>query len=224
MLDLILERHRDLLRRGAVLVDDRDPSDQPRVVAYLEHSIQDARTTRTGERRVISRRMLYVELDSQGQARNAAYAPYLDFRPLREDEPSPEEILARPKCAWIAQGLEAQALAYAVTQVVPEHLEEVRRRRLELIEKTRAAVRDRLTKEIAYWDHPAEQLRLQEQAGKPNARLNSQEARRRADELGARLEKRMQELDREAQISPLPPMVMGGFVVIPAGLLAKMRG
>ena len=224
MLDLILERHRDLLRRGAVLVDDRDPSDQPRVVAYLEHSIQDARTTRTGERRVISRRMLYVELDSQGQARNAAYAPYLDFRPLREDEPSPEEILARPKCAWIAQGLEAQALAYAVTQVVPEHLEEVRRRRLELIEKTRAAVRDRLTKEIAYWDHPAEQLRLQEQAGKPNARLNSQEARRRADELAARLEKRMQELDREAQISPLPPVVMGGFVVIPAGLLAKMQG
>jgi hypothetical protein len=168
--------------------------------------------------------MLYVELDAQGQARNAAYAPYLDFRPLREGEPSPEEILARPECAWIAQGLEAQALAYAVTQVVPEHLEEVRRRRLELIEKTRAAVKDRLTKEIAYWDHRAEELRLQEQAGKPNARLNSQEARRRADELAARLEKRMQELDREAQITAQPPVVMGGFVVIPAGLLAKMRG
>jgi hypothetical protein len=108
--------------------------------------------------------------------------------------------------------------------VVPEHLEEVRRRRLEWIEKTRAAVKDRLTKEIAYWDHRAEELRLQEQAGKPNARLNSQEARRRADELAARLRKRMEQLDLEAQISPLPPVVMGGFVVVPAGLLAKMRG
>src|SRR5579875_1950744 len=82
---------------------------------------------------------------------------------------------------------------------------------------------DRLTKEIAYWDHRAEELRLQEQAGKPNAQLNSQEARRRADELAARLEKRMEQLELEAQISPLPPVVMGGFVVVPAGLLARMR-
>jgi len=107
---------------------------------------------------------------------------------------------------------------------VPQHLEEVRRPRLEWIEKTRAAVKDRLTKEIAYWDHRAEELRLQEQAGKLNARLNSQEARRRADDLVARLQKRMEQLDLEAQISPLPPVTLGGFVVVPVGLLAKMRG
>ncbi len=224
VVDLTLERHRDLLRRGTVLVDDRDPSDRPRVVFYLEHAIQDASTTRTGERRVVSRRMLYVELDPDGNARDAAYAPYLDYRPLREGEPGPEEILGWPECVWITRDLERKAVEYAVSRVVPEHLEEVRRRRLEWIEKTRAAVKDRLTKEIAYWDHRAEELRLQEQAGKPNARLNSQEARRRADELAARLRKRMEQLDLEAQISPLPPVVIGGFVVMPAGLLAKMRG
>lgn len=98
---------------------------------------------------------------------------------------------------------------------MPEHLEEVRSRRLAWIEKTRAAVKDRLTKEIAYWDHRAEELRLQEEAGKPNARLNSQEARRRADELAARLRRRMEQLDREAQISAAPPVVVGGFVVVP---------
>ncbi len=92
------------------------------------------------------------------------------------------------------------------------------------MEKIRAAVREHLTKTIAYWDRRAEELRLQEQAGKPNARLNSQEARRRADDFTDRLKKRMQELDQEAQISPLLPVVMGGFVVIPAGLLAKMQG
>jgi len=224
VIDLTLERHRDLLRRGTVLVDDRDPGDRPRVVFYLEHAIQDASTTRTGERRVVSRRLLYVELDSEGNARHAGYAPYLDYRPLRDDEPSPEAILARPECAWITRDLEARAQAYAVTRVVPEHLEEVRRRRLEWIEKTRAAVKDRLTKEIAYWDHRAEELRLQEQAGKTNARLNSQEARRRADELAARLKRRMEQLDLEAQISPLPPVVLGGFMVVPAGLLAKVQG
>jgi len=224
VVDLTLERHRDLLRRGTVLVDDRDPRDVPRVVFYLEHAIQDASLTRTGERRVISRRLLYVELDPTGNARHAGYAPYLDYRPLREDEPSPAEILARPECAWITRDLESRAVEYAVTHIVPEHLEEVRSRRLEWIEKTRAAVKDRLTKEIAYWDHRAEELRLEEQAGKVNARLNSQEARRRADELLTRLQKRMEQLDLEAQISPLPPVVMGGFVVVPAGLLAKMRG
>ena len=100
---------------------------------------------------------------------------------------------------------------------MPEHLAEVRARKLELIAKTEAAVKDRLTKEISYWDHRAEQLKLQEQAGKPNARLNSGEARKRADGLQARLEKRMEELKLERQISPLPPVILGGLLVVPAG-------
>ena len=60
VIDLTLERHRDLLKRGAALVDDRDDGTEPRVLFYLEHAIQDASLTRAGERRVISRRMLYV--------------------------------------------------------------------------------------------------------------------------------------------------------------------
>ena len=85
-------------------------------------------------------------------------------------------------------------------------------------------MKDRLTKEIGYWDHRAEELKLQEQAGRANARLNSQEARRRADELQARLQKRMEQLDLEAQVSALPPVALGGLVVVPAGLLAQMTG
>src|SRR5690606_35461742 len=54
-LDLILERHRDLLRRGSILVDDRDLGEEPRVLFYLEHAIQDGSRTPAGERRVFSR-------------------------------------------------------------------------------------------------------------------------------------------------------------------------
>ena len=93
-----------------------------------------------------------------------------------------------------------------------------------MIAKTEAAVKDRLTKEISYWDHRAEQLKLQEQAGRVGARLNSNEARKRADTLQARLEKRMAELKHEGQISPLPPVVIGGVLVVPAGLIALMMG
>jgi superfamily II DNA or RNA helicase len=223
-IDLTLERHRDLLRRGAVLVDDRDAGTSPRVLFYLEHAIQDASITRAGDRRVISKRMLYVELDVEGNTHHLHYAPYLDYRPLTESDPAIETILSRPECAWIGRELEQKAQGYAVAHVVPEHLSEVRARRLDLIAKTEAAVQDRLTKEISYWDHRAEQLKLQEQAGKPNARLNSDEARKRADGLQARLQKRMEELKLEKQIAPLPPVVMGGLLVIPAGLLVAMNG
>ena len=223
-LDLTLERHRDLLRRGTVLVDERDPGKEPRLLFYLEHAIQDGTQTQSGDRRVISRRMLYVEMDSEGQARHLHYAPYLDYRPLRPDEPGVEAFLERPECSWITRELEQKAQTYAIGQVVPGHLEEVRERRLTWIEKARAAVKDRLTKEISYWDHRAEQLKLQEQAGKPNARVNSKEARRRADNLQARLQKRMEKLDLEKQISALPPVVLGGLIVVPTGLLAEMTG
>ena len=84
VIDLTLERHRDLLKRGTVLVDERDPGTQPRVLFYLEHAIQDAGLTRAGERRVVSKRMLYVEQDGTGATRHIHYAPYLDYRPLKE--------------------------------------------------------------------------------------------------------------------------------------------
>ena len=223
-LDLTLERQRDLLRRGTVLVDERDPGTAPRMLFYLEHAIQDASLTKSGERRTVSQQMLYVELDEIGNTRHLHYAPYLDYRPLQPDELNIDRLLSHPACAWISRELEQKAITHAITHVVPEHLQEVRGRRLAWIEKTRAAVKDRLTKEIGYWDHRAAELKLQEQAGKANARLNSQEANRRADDLQARLQKRMEQLDLEAQISALPPVVLGGLVVVPAGLLAQMTG
>jgi hypothetical protein len=125
---------------------------------------------------------------------------------------------------WIDRALEQKAQGHAITHLVPAHLEEVRNQRLEWIAKTRAAVKDRLTKEISYWDHRAEDLKLQEQAGKLNARLNSREARRRADDLQARLQKRLEQLELEGRISALPPVALGGLVVIPIGLIAKMTG
>ncbi|MDM7997842.1 MAG: helicase-related protein [Acidobacteriota bacterium] len=222
VIDLTLERNRDLLRRGTVLIDERDSGTDPRMLFYLEHAIQDAGLTRSGERRVISKQMLYVELDSSGQTRHLHYAPYLDYRPLAEKEPGLEAILSRPECAWINRELEQKAQTHAVAHVVPEHLKEVRESRLSLITKTEAAVKDRLTKEIIYWDHRAEELKLQEQAGKPNARLNSGEARKRADALQARLQKRLEDLKLEAQISPLPPVILGGLLIVPVGLINAM--
>ena len=143
---------------------------------------------------------------------------------MTDEDPAVEAILDRPECSWVGRELEQKTQAYAVAQVVPEHLKEVRDTQLARIQKTKVEVKDRLAKEISHWDHRAEQLKLAEQSGKTGARLNSDEARRRADTLQSRLQKRLAELDRDAQISPRPPVVLGGLLVVPRGLIREMGG
>jgi RNase H-fold protein (predicted Holliday junction resolvase) len=220
-IDLILERYRDLLKRGATLVAPDDPSEELRTLFYLEHSIQDARTDRSGSRRVVSRRMQFIEIDASGNVRNAGYAPYLDYRAVTPEE----KAIIAPSLErdWLKKDLESNVLEYAVQTVVPQHFNEVKTRKEELIDKTMAAVKDRITKEITYWDHRAEELKAQELAGR-TPRLNSGKARQRADDLQARLQKRLDELEQERRLSPMPPVVIGGALVVPAGLIARLRG
>jgi len=221
-IDVIWERYRDVLKLGSILVDENDLGEQVRILVYLEHSIQDARTDGAGNRRVVSRRMQYVEIDTSGQVCNAGYAPYLNYQPLLEAE----QALIEPILERISLGtdIEGQAAAYAIAQIVPQHLQEVKGYKEELIDKTMAAVKDRLIKEINYWDHRATDLQMQEQAGKVNAKINSAKARTRADELQTRLQGRMEELQQERRLSPLPPVVVGGALVVPIGLLQRLQG
>jgi len=221
VVDLIQERYRDLLKRGAILVDPGDEGERLRLLLYLEHSIQDARLDRNGNRRVVSRRLQFIEVLENGTVRPAGCAPYLDYRELEAGE----EALIRPLLdeEWLTRDVEQIGLNHAIQEVVPEHLDEVRRQTLNRIEKTRVAVRDRLTKEINYWDQRTNELKLQELAGK-QPKLNSGKARQRADELEARLKRRMGELDQEEQLSPLPPIVVGGAIVVPEGRVSRLRG
>ena len=111
---------------------------------------------------------------------------------------------------------------YAISHLIPPHINEVKKRRLKNIEKTTKAVKDRLTAEIQYWDFQAADLKEKEGLGKINAKLNSQLATRKAEDFEARLKKRMNELETEKQITTLPPVIVGGSVIIPMGLLSKL--
>ena len=218
IIGMMLERERDVLQQGAILVDETDPGDQPRVLLYLEQAIQDSTPTISGERHVISREVHFVEIGAQGQVEAAGGAPYLDYRPASEAERS--ALLPLLENDWLkGEALERHASAYAIEQLVPAHLERVRQRRLELIDKIEAAVQERLTKEINYWDFRAAELRSQEQAGKVNAKLNSARAQERADRLSERLKQRKAQLEQERQISASPPVIIGGALIVPIGLL-----
>jgi len=220
--DLILERYRDLLKQGAVLVDPDSRADDIRVLYYLEHSIQDARVDRAGNRRIASRQIQFLQVDASGNVQSPGYAPYLDYRPIEDDE---RALLSEAlEADWLKGDLESSIIEYAIEHLVPQHLTEVKARKDELIRKTMAAVKDRLTKEIIYWDHRAAELKAQEAAGKPLAKINSALAQQRADELESRLNQRMAELEQERHLSPLPPIVVGGAVVVPEGLLQRLKG
>src|SRR5205085_2794343 len=113
--------------------------------------------TRDGNRRVISKRMQFVEIDGMGRVRNAGPAPYLDYRPIADAERA--AVASALDAPWLRGNLESTVLSYAAEHLVPAHLDEVRRR---------------------------------------------------------------QELEQERQVSPLPPVVIGGALVVPLGLLARL--
>ncbi len=223
VIDLILEQSVDTMKQGSVFIDENDDGREPRVLFYIESSIQDGVVMVSGLQRVISQNLHFVELDQKGHARNAGYAPYLDYR-----TPSDEERQAImdyiPSQHWLTSGVEDIARNYAIGEIIPAHFLSVKERRLKATEKTQKAVKDRLTAAIQYWDYRAGELKQKEAAGKTNARLNSQNAARRAEELAARLDKRLAELEREKQISAMPPVIMGGALVIPKGLLNLLLG
>lgn len=216
--DLTLSSHRNLLKRGAVLVDESDDGTQPKVLFMVDHSVREAGGDKP---RDISRRLQFVQMTRDGKATPAGFAPHLDLQPIGSDDLARiQDLLNAP---WITQQLEARALTYAVQHLVPEHTQEIATRRERQAVKQLAAVRDRLVKEIQYWSDRAIKLDMDVRAGK-QPRLQPENARRRAEELSARLKQRTAELEAMRQVVSSPPNIVGGALVIPRGLLEQRSG
>lgn len=214
--DLILERFQPLLSQGALLVDETDAGVEPRLLVYLEQAVRDGRVTRSGEPQIISQRLQFIHLKEDGSAADGGAAPYLDYRDIQPEE---RELVADLlRAPWLAEGVEERVIAHAIESLVPAHLAEVRKRRIADVDKVEREVRARLTREINYWDARAARLREEERAGKEQ-RINAINAEATAQRMVDRLHKRQGELDRERQISALPPVLKGAVLVIPAGLL-----
>ncbi len=215
--DLVLEAHRPKLRQGAVLVDPNDPGTTPRVLFIIDHSVRDG----NDENRTVSRRMQFVAIDAEGRAENAGWAPHLDLQPIGEEERRMvADVLASP---WIGSDLERMALGYATERLVPAHFEEVKDRRERMADRTLAAVQARLVKEINFWQDRYLKLQGDLRAGK-EVRMNLENARRTVDDLTTRLERRRRDLAAMRHVISATPVIAGGALVIPAGLLATRRG
>ena len=213
--DILLEQHGNLLRQGAVLLDPSDDGEEPHLLFLLTHEIK------SGNDQVLSKRLQFVRVAPNGSATFAGWAPHLDLEPLAPDNRTlVEDLLSAP---WIRADQEQRALALAAETLVPEHFQEVAARRIAHVDKTLAAVHERLTSEIAFWSDRWLKLKEDSEAGK-DVRLNLENARRTVVDLEGRLENRKKQLMAMRHVTSSTPIVLGGALVIPAGLLRRLRG
>ena len=215
--DLIIEQHRDKLRRGAVLVDTADFGTAPKMLLTLDHAVKEG----VDQNMVVSRRMQFVYIDAERRVVNAGWAPHLDLRPLSAEEVRlMEDVIQSPK---FGQDLEQAALGYASSVLVPDHFQEVKTRREAMVDKTLRAVQERLVKEISYWSDRFIKLQEDKSAGK-DVRLNLENVRRTIDELTVRLESRKKELEGMRHVISATPVIVAAALVIPQGLLMQRSG
>jgi len=213
--DLVLERHGNLLREGAILVDPADDGAEAALLFLITHEIK------SGDGSVLSKRLQFVRVAPDGEAGFAGWAPHLDYEPLpAADRPLLANLLASD---WIRADQERRALALAANTLVPEHYDEVATRRIAHVDKTLAAVHERLTKEIAYWSDRWVKLRDDKAAGL-DVGPNLEKFQRIVTDLAGRLESRKRELQSMRHVANGTPVVLGGALVVPVGLLRTLRG
>jgi hypothetical protein len=204
-----------------MLIDRASEETEPFVLYIIDHIIRDAGKDKNGQQRIISRRMQFVLINENGHIAQGGHAPYLDYESMNDDEISfVKDILDQ---AWLKRNMEVPALEHAVKNLVPQHFEQVKSRRERIVNMTLQAVHERLTKEINYWSHRYEKLLFEYQAGKqPN--MQPENARRRAEELTNRLQVRTKELEEQRHVVSSTPVIVGGALIIPQGLLNKRKG
>ena len=213
--DIVLEQHVNLMRQGAILVDPADDGKEASLLFLITHEIK------SGDGSVLSKRLQFVHVTPVGKASFAGWAPHLDYEPLTVTDRGLLENLL--KSDWIRADQEQKALALAATTLVPEHYGEVAGRRIAHVDKTLAAVHERLTKEIDYWSDRWIKLKEDQEAGK-DVRLNLENIQRTINDLAGRLQNRKKELQSMRHVTNGTPVVLGGALVVPAGLLRKLRG
>lgn len=217
--DLVLERERGKLKQGAIFVDNNDDGITPHMLFMVEHAVREQQVTNTSLE--VSRRVQFVSIDEQGNASMAGYAPHLDLRKATQDELNlVKDVVNSP---WLAGDLESFATRYAAQHIGAPHYEEVRDRREREVERTLQAVHERLVKEVNFWQDRYLKLEDDIAAGK-QPRVQLENVRRTIDDLTARLEQRRKELNARRHVVSATPIIVGGALVLPAGLLALRRG
>ncbi|BBZ62563.1 DUF3883 domain-containing protein [Mycolicibacterium monacense] len=198
VLRLTVDRLQDALEHGTVL--EADNIEEPSLLVGVLNAVRDATGT------TIARGFGYVVTDAKGAVVDAGPAPYLDYKspvgPRIEDE------------SWLAQA-EATATSWVIAHQLPSFAEHAVSRRTTEYERLTAAVKERLGREISRLETEASRTDSAAEDGR-RVRTSGDALRRRADDLIARLELRLAQIDRQLRMNPLPPRIVSAALVMPA--------
>jgi len=216
----ILGKNQALLKQGTIFIDDTESGKKDRLLFFIEDILEDGRTNSMGQQVKASHRLHFIEVYKDGMVESAGLAPYLNYT-----VPTQEEYLILQKLikdnTWWEQDVETLARNYAVNNLMPDHLKEIKDRRIEYVNKVEQEVKNRLNAEISYWDTQAGIMSDQAVQGKPNARLNADKFRERVNNLELRRNKRLADLALERNIVSKPPTVLGGAWIVPRSMLTS---
>jgi superfamily II DNA or RNA helicase len=199
VLDETLIAWGEALERGATLVSTK--VNQPELLVGVIEEIVDATGT------AIAKRFSYAFVDEFGFVRPAGPAPYLDC------VAAPDEAAGASTHSWAAQA-EFVAADWLVEHRLPEYLAEVRRRRETEIVRSRAQVTQRMSQEINRLAGEAMAAEEKERVGQ-RVREGSESLMRKSRDLEQRLIRRLAMLDKQQQMSTVPPRIVAAALVLP---------
>ena len=211
------EKYRLHLQQGAVLVDPNDDNTDLQVICLIEHEIRE----RNNKARVVSRKLQFVKIDKNLHTTDAGHAPHLDLRPIKDDEYDLAKNLINDN--WLTNKVYQEIKKFANDRLAALHFTEIEQQKKLQADKIEQAVHQRLTKEINHWQGRYLKLKEDVEIGL-QPRMQPENALRKSEELQARLDRRKRELQIMRDVISIPPKIIGGALVIPRGLLAKLSG
>ncbi|MGI5950365.1 MAG: helicase-related protein [Brooklawnia sp.] len=194
---------RPALEAGTVLVSAA--VSEPHLLVGVTESIVDGTSQRP-----IASRFSYAFVDQHGTVSDAGPAPYLDC----EAAPEGRGKDAARRLPWLAQA-ETRAVTWLVENRLPQFIEEVTPRRAAQLTKQREQVEQRLSAERERLYTEAVVASAKEAAGE-RPKVSADSLTRKAQDLDARLQRRLGIIAQQEQMSPLPPRISACAVVLPA--------
>lgn len=211
------EKYRHHLRQGAILVDPNDDSIEPQIICLIEHDVKE----RNDKARLVSRKLKFIKIDKNLHTTDAGHAPHLDLRPVEDSEHNLVKNLIADN--WLTSKISQKIKSYASDKLATLHFAEVEQQKKLQADKIEQAVHQRLTTEINHWQ--SRYLKLTEDVEMNlQPRMQPENALRKSEELQMRLTRRKRELQIMRDVISVPPKIVGGALVIPNGLLAKLSG
>lgn len=207
-----LVKHKDVLDRGTILVDDANRTLGPRLMLAYALSLVD------GGGQEIKRLLYYVEVEKDRPPVTFGQAPYIDYRKPTDEEASrlkniPADLLD------MSADAKTQAETMLMSGPVAADVKSEASSRNERIERIAEAVEQRLNHAIVDASNEEQKWAVKALRGDEGAIPNAANKRRELQELQNRKATRLKELEAQRVVRPKPLQLVASAIVFPSRML-----